>query len=224
MTLVGSAPQNKPALQRRRTAQERVRHDGAELDVSALPSFGFSHRSILWWATLGLMAIESTVFALAIVAYFYLRSQSALWPPTEAPPLWRWGTLNTLVLLVSTLPNWWTKQRAEALDRRGVRIGLTVCMLFSIAFLIVRWFEFAALNCRWDSSAYGSIVWMLLGLHTLHLITDTWDSGVLTVLAFTGPFELKRYVDVSENALYWYFVVLSWLPIYSVIYAAPRAW
>jgi heme/copper-type cytochrome/quinol oxidase subunit 3 len=42
------------------------------------------------------------------------------------------------------------------------------------------------------------------------------------VLVFTGPLEGKRYSDVSENALYWYFVVFSWLPIYAVLYWAPR--
>jgi heme/copper-type cytochrome/quinol oxidase subunit 3 len=66
------------------------------------------------------------------------------------------------------------------------------------------------------------VVWLLLGLHTTHLVTDTVDTAVLAVLLFTGPFEGKRFVDVSENALYWYFVVLSWLPIYVVIYWAPR--
>jgi cytochrome c oxidase subunit 3 len=197
---------------------------GNGLHVESLPSFGFGNRSILWWATWGLIAIESTVFALAAVSYFYLRSQSLQWPPTEPPPSLLWGTVNTLVLLVSIVPNAWTKQRAEKLDRRGVQIGMTACMLFSIAFLVVRWLEFGALNCRWDGSAYGSIVWMLLGLHTLHLITDTWDSGVLTVLAYTGPFETKRFVDVSENAMYWYFVVVSWLPIYAVIYGGARPW
>lgn len=55
-----------------------------------------------------------------------------------------------------------------------------------------------------------------------HLITDTIDTAVLAVLLFTGPHEGKRFVDVSENALYWYFVVLSWLPIYAVIYWVPR--
>jgi cytochrome c oxidase subunit III len=216
-------PSNTAAMQRRAHAQQRLRSQGPVLDVSQLPSFGFSHRSILWWATQGLIAIESTVFALAIVAYFYLRSQSERWPPLELPPELLWGTVNTVVLLASTLPNHWVKQRAEALDRRGVRIGLSVCMLFSLLFLAVRVLEFSALNCRWDVTAYGSIVWMLLGLHTFHLLTDAWDSGVLTVLSFTGPFEGKRYVDVSENALYWYFVVASWLPIYAVIYWAPRS-
>ena len=33
--------------------------------------------------------------------------------------------------------------------------------------------------------------------------------------------ERPRFVDVSENALYWYFVVWSWLPIYAVVYGAP---
>ncbi|HZA94736.1 MAG TPA: cytochrome C oxidase subunit III, partial [Burkholderiaceae bacterium] len=49
-----------------------------------------------------------------------------------------------------------------------------------------------------------------------------WDTAVLAVLMHTGPIEGKRYVDVSENSLYWYFVVFSWLPIYAVIYLAPR--
>jgi heme/copper-type cytochrome/quinol oxidase subunit 3 len=59
-------------------------------------------------------------------------------------------------------------------------------------------------------------------LHTTHLITDTVDTAVLAVLLVTGAFEGKRFVDVSENAVYWYFVVLSWLPIYAVIYWAAR--
>jgi heme/copper-type cytochrome/quinol oxidase subunit 3 len=66
------------------------------------------------------------------------------------------------------------------------------------------------------------VVWMLLALHTTHLVTDTIDTTVLAVLMFTGPLEGKRFVDVSENAMYWYFVVGSWLPIYAVIYWGAR--
>lgn len=196
--------------------------DGA-LDVSVMPTFAFGHRSILWWATWGLMAIEGTVFALAVMAYFYLRSHASHWPMAgDVPPALKWGTLNTAILLVSLLPNQWTKRAAEKLDRKRVRIGLVVCLVFAFAFLAVRVLEFGALNTGWDRDAYGSIVWLLLGLHTVHLVTDMWDSSVLTALFLTGPREGRRYVDVSENAMYWYFVVLSWLPIYAVIYWAPR--
>ena len=75
---------------------------------------------------------------------------------------------------------------------------------------------------RWDENAYGSIVWFVLGLHTTHIVTDFLDSLVLAVLMVAGPIEEKRFVDVSENCVYWYFVVLTWLPIYGVIYWAPR--
>jgi len=59
-------------------------------------------------------------------------------------------------------------------------------------------------------------------LHTVHLVTDFIDSVVLGVLMFTGPLSGRRFVDVSENAVYWDFVVLSWLPLYAVIYFGAR--
>jgi len=194
----------------------------ALLDVKGLPTFGFGHRSPMWWGTMGLVAIESTVFALAIMAYFYLRSHAAAWPQTGQPPDLLWGTLNTAIMMGSMIPNHFAKRAAERMDLPRVRLWMVVCMLVSIAFLAVRVLEFKTLNTHWDSSAYGSIVWMLMGLHTTHLITDAYDSLVLTVLMFTGPLEGKRFVDVSENAGYWYFVVLSWIPIYAVIYWGAR--
>jgi len=196
--------------------------ENGALDVSGLASFGFSHSSLMWWGTAGLMAIESTVFAIAIVMYFYLRSHADAWPMSAPAPALSWGTVNTIVLLLSVVPNHFAKRAAERLDRGGVKLWLTICLAFGFVFLAVRGFELAALNVRWDQSAYGSVVWLLMVLHTTHLVTDAWDTTVLDVLFFTGPLEGRRYVDVSENALYWYFVVLSWLPIYAVVYLAPR--
>jgi len=196
--------------------------DGHLLDVSQLPTFAFGNRSPMWWGTMGLMAIEGTVFALTIMAYFYLRSHTQAWPTGGLPPELVWGNVNTAIMLASAVPNHFAKRAAERLDLNRTRLWLVVCMLFSIAFLAVRVYEFKALNTSWDSSAYGSAVWMLLGLHTTHLITDTYDSLVLTVLMFSGPLEGKRFVDVSENAAYWYFVMFSWIPIYAVIYWGAR--
>jgi heme/copper-type cytochrome/quinol oxidase subunit 3 len=193
------------------------------IDVSGLPPGAFGHRGLMWWGTLGIIAIEGMGFALAIGAYFYLLSRTSGWPPgLVAPPDLRWGTLNVVVLLASAIPNALTKRAAEHANLSGVRLWLTVCLAFGVVFNLVRAFEFMHLNTRWDSDAYGSVVWLLLGLHTVHIVTDVLDSAVLTALMFVGPVEERRFIDVSENALYWYFVVLAWLPIYGVIYWAPR--
>lgn len=202
--------------------QEIHRSGQRVIDVADLPSYGFSHRSLMWWGTFGMIAIEGTVFALAIVAYLYVRTRVDEWPPGALPPELLWGTANTILMLISCVPNLLTKRAAEAEDLPKVRIGMWVCVLFGLGFLVIRSFEFTTLNVRWDTNAYGSAVWMLLALHTIHVATDFWDTLVLAVLMGTDRVEGKRYVDVSENAMYWYFVVIAWLPIYAVIYFGPH--
>jgi cytochrome c oxidase subunit I+III len=192
------------------------------VDATQLPSYAFGNRSLMWWGTFGMMAIEGMVFALACIVYFYVRTRVDEWPPDALPPELVWGTANTLLMLLSLVPNEWTKRAAEAEDLPKVRIGMWICVGFGTAFLILRTLEFTALNVRWDTNAYGSAVWMLLALHTIHVATDFWDTTVLAVLMMQDRIEGKRYVDVSENGMYWYFVVLAWLPIYAIIYFGAR--
>jgi cytochrome c oxidase subunit III len=193
------------------------------LDLSGLPTYAYGNRSLMWWGTWGMILIEGTVFALAIVAYFYLSEHSFSWPPApRKPPALLFGTANVIVLLLSAIPNQWTKHVAEREDLPKVQIGLLICIVFAAASLALRALEFGALNTAWNDSAYGSIVFALLVLHTIHLVTDFIDTVVLTVLMFTSRISGRRFVDVSENALYWYFVVASWLVIYATIYLAPR--
>jgi len=192
------------------------------IDVSRLPTYTFGHRSPVWWGAVAYMLIEGMAFAIAVACYFYLRQQAAQWPLGVEPPGLLWGTLNTIVLVASIWPNQWAKTAATREDRRSVRIAMVLCLVAAVAFLSLRIFEFRSLNCSWDSNAYGSLVWFILGLHTLHLLTEAVDTAVLTALVFADPVEGKSYSDVNDSAVYWYFVVLTWLPLYFVIYWAPR--
>lgn len=192
------------------------------LDVSNLPSVTFASRSITWWGTLGMMVIEASVFALAIAAYFYLHSRSDTWPPGVLPPDLFWGTVNTTVFVLSAIPTEWYRRRARQGDTVSVRSGLILASLISLLTFFIRYKEMLHLNCDWSQTAYGSIVWLIMGLHITHLLTDGIETFVLAVLFFSPHVEGKRFVDAEENASYWYFVVLSWIPIYFVIYWAPR--
>jgi len=192
------------------------------INVERMPRFAFGHRSILWWATMGLIAIEGTMFALVMVSYLYIKGRNPHWAPGVFPPDLRWGTLNTVVLLASCVPNQMTKRAAEQMNVRAVQLWMVISLVFAVTFNVLRIFEFRSLNVWWDTNAYGSVVWTLMGLHTTHILTDFVDSAVLTIIMFVGPLEEKRFVDVSENSFYWYFVVLIWLPIYGFIYFAPR--
>jgi cytochrome c oxidase subunit 3 len=199
---------------------ERV--ERSTLDVSALPTVVFGIRSVTWWGIMGMMAIEGTVFVLMIASYFYLHSRSIEWPLESNPPDLFWGTLNLGIFLVSAIPTEWYRRRARKGDLRAVRIGLVTLSMVGLLNILVRYFELRHLNTDWTIDAYGSAVWTLMGLHITHLLTDVVDTVVLTILFFTSRVEGKRFMDASENADYWYFVILSWIPVYLVIYWAPR--
>ena len=170
-----------------------------------------------------LIGIETSGFGLAMASYLYLALKAQEWPLAAPPPNLLPGTIMTGVLVLSLLPNYVLKRSARASWLGSTRFGLVVMSVFGILPLIIRVFEFPALNVYWDTNAYGSIVWLLLGLHTLHIGTDAVDTFVLTALMFTrnGRME-RRFSDVNDNAVYWDFVVISWLPIYGLIYWFPR--
>jgi cytochrome c oxidase subunit 3 len=195
----------------------------AVLDLSSLPMHGFGTASVTWWGTLSFMLIEATGFALAIAVYLYLMSLAAAWPINAPEPDLLPGTLVTLVLVATALPNYLVSRWAKQQDLRRVRIGMIVMSVLGMLPLAIRVFEFPAMNVNWDSNAYGSIVWTLLGLHTTHLITDLVDTFVLAALMFTPQGDNpRRFGDVQDNAMYWNFVVAAWLPLYGCIYWTPR--
>jgi cytochrome c oxidase subunit 3 len=191
-------------------------------DLSSLPTSAFGSRTLWWWGVLGFILIEGTAFVLAGGAYFFLMGHTTPWPPNHSPPsLWA-GLLFTVVALLSEIPNALTNRAAEAKKERAAQIGLVTACVLGIVLLIVRWFEFKALNVRWDDNAYGSIVWALLFIHTTHVITDWGDTLVLTVFTFTHEVDEHRFSDIADNSLYWRFVVIAWLPIYLLLDWAPR--
>jgi cytochrome c oxidase subunit III len=192
-------------------------------DAAQLPLHGAVSASVTWWGTMAFMLIEGAGFALAIAVYLYFYSIAPQWPLAAPPPNLGPGTWLTAVLLVSLVPNWLVWHWAGQEDLRKVQIGMLVMSLFGIAPLVLRVFEFPALHIWWDSNAYGSVTWLMLGLHTTHLITDLGDTLVLAVIMFTRHGDnRRRYGDVQDNALYWGFVVLTWLPIYCGLYWIPR--
>jgi heme/copper-type cytochrome/quinol oxidase subunit 3 len=196
--------------------------NGHVIDVAALPDHHFGHKGLIWWGTIGFMVIEGAMFIMVLLAYFVLRTRVDQWPPSLPNPDLAFGTINTLVLLGSLAPNMLAKKAAERYDLHGVQVLMPVMLLFAVVFLTIRVFEFGSLNCSWDDNAYASIVWFTMGLHSFHMLTDAVDTAVLAALMFTAHVEPRRFVDVSENALYWNFIVLSWLPVYLIIYFGPR--
>ena len=169
------------------------------------------------------MLIEGSGFALVIAVYLYLQGIAPQWPLGAAPPDLGPGSAITVILLLSLVPNFFITRWARAGDLRKVRLGVVFMAISGLLPLVLRIFEFAALNVRWDDNAYGSVVWLLLGLHTTHLLTDWLETLVLLGVMFSRHGDnRRRFGDIEDNVVYLNFVVLAWLPVYVCIYWLAR--
>lgn len=192
--------------------------DRPTLDVSGLPTFGFGPRDALWWGVAGLIAIEATVFALALVTYFYLRGGAVEWPPPGAALPHGLATVNMAVLLASVYPMHRANRAALDAALKPMRGWLFVATVLGFVALALRAFELPGMTFRWNHHAYGSIVWTIYGLHTLHLLSSCAENLLFLVLLYRGPVEDKHRLDLRLNGLYWFFVVASWVPLYAVVF------
>jgi cytochrome c oxidase subunit III len=191
------------------------------LDASKLPSHAFEHRSPLWWGIIGLIVIEATVFASLVASFFYLRSNFPQWPPdgTRSPELLK-PTLATLVLLASAIPMYWADSSLKQGRTFPLKVGPLISIALALVFLAMKVVEYRDIGFRWDTHAYGSVVWTIVGFHSAHVLALVLKTAVVTTLAWRNYFNRKRRIGVTVNGLYWYFVVIIWIPLYMTIYWA----
>lgn len=193
------------------------------IDVSRLPTLVSGRRATVWWGMVLLLGIETIVFGTLVVTYFYLRMFEPTWPPPGIdPPKLMLATINTGILLFSSV---WMRYGDQAMmrgDARKLLIGITGAITLALVFITLKFIEYSDVPYRWDDHAYGSIVWLIVGFHTAHVMSLVLKSVVIAALAWRGYFDEHRYLGVEVNGIYWHFVVLVWLPLYAVLYWAPR--
>ncbi len=192
-------------------------------DVAVLSDHGFSHHAPIWWGNLLVIFIEGTAFAILAAAYFYIRRNFDTWPPRTLLPDLGVSSLNLLVIVVSAAPFWNAARLAFRHERpRVVGAWLALGVLFGLAAIVLRILEFPALHTRWDSNAYGSITWTILAVHFAHLLAGTIETLPIALVMFVGPVEKNHYADATVMAVYWYFIVISWVALYAIVFIAPR--
>jgi cytochrome c oxidase subunit III len=193
------------------------------IDVSELPVAGFGDRGLLYWGTLLLIAIEGTTITIVLASYLDLMRLQPAWPPPPTrPPDLLIPTINLVLILASIIPIQLAARAAKQLDAARAANWLWGCVALGTVCCVLRWFEFDALNSRWDDHVYGSLSWLLLSLHASLLFTDVGEESVMALILRSKRLEAKHYSDVEDAALYQWFMALIWVPIYFLVFVVPR--
>ena len=123
---------------------------------------------------------------------------------------------------LSIIPAWFVGNGLRSVIAAQSGMAFSYSRLFALVATVLRAFEFSALNCRWTDDAYSSTVWVLIGMHSGHLLTELIETVVLLVISFTPKMEGTRLADAAINSDYWYFVVVTGLIVDLLIYGTTR--
>ncbi|MCP5029597.1 MAG: heme-copper oxidase subunit III [Actinomycetia bacterium] len=127
--------------------------------------------------------------------------------------------LLTVVLLVSSISAYLAEQ-AIAHDRRKACLRLlSITIVFALAFLVGVGFEFAEAAADFPiGTAYGSVFYVLIGLHAFHVFTGLAALVVVQRLVRKGHFGSEDSWPVEGAVKYWHFVDVAWVVIYPTLY------
>ena len=181
-------------------------------------SLGIENNKLGVWTLLG---SEAVFFAVLITTYVVMRGRSVSGPEPHAILNVTLTAVNTFVLLCSSL----SMVTALAAIQRGevakLRRWLIVTMALGLAFLGGQVFEFTSLfnqGLSLKSNIFGSTFFTLTGFHGAHVAVGIIWIGFVLTKAFRGNITHKNYLPVELVGLYWHFVDLVWILIFTVVY------
>jgi cytochrome c oxidase subunit 3 len=162
---------------------------------------------------------EVMLFGAFFTAYFFIRVVGeAEWPAQgEELPVAIAG-VNTAILLSSSFTMHWALEGARNENRRALRVGILTTFLLGLTFLTIQINEYVHIGFAPQDNAQGTIFYCLTGLHGAHVFIGLTLLLFATIRAFRGHYSAKEHRGVEVPGIYWHFVDIMWIFVFSTLY------
>ena len=203
------------------SASVATAHDHHEHEHAHPPAANVSSRVEAQFLGMLLFIIsEVMLFGAFFTAYFFIRvvAESG-WFPIDGRHLpVAVAGVNTAILLSSSLTMHWALEGVRAENRFALRAGLLTTFLLGATFLLVQINEYTHLGFAPRDHAQGTIFYCLTGLHGAHVFVGLNLLAMATTRAFRGHYSAKEHRGVEVPGIYWHFVDVMWIFVYSSLY------
>jgi cytochrome c oxidase subunit 3 len=181
-------------------------HQSSRVDARVLGMFLF-------------IASEVMLFGSFFTAYFFVRVVGhQAWPPSPFHiPVFVAG-INTAILVTSSFTMHWALQSIKRGNRAGLQAGILLTFLMGLTFLLTQAREYSRLGFAPHDTAFGTIFYSLTGLHGAHVFVGLTILLFMTIRAFRGHFSPEHHHGVEIAGIYWHFVDVMWIVVYTTIY------
>ena len=178
---------------------------------------GLTNGKIAIWLFL---ASEVMLFGAFFASYFFLRVvvDPPSWPPHPYELPVAVAGINTAILLSSSLTIHWALVSIKKGNRFGLKAGMASTFLLGLTFLTIQINEYIHIGFAPQDHAQGTIFYGLTGLHGAHVFVGLTLLTMVTVRSFRGHFSPEHHHGVEVPGIYWHFVDVMWVVVYTTIY------
>jgi cytochrome c oxidase subunit 3 len=162
---------------------------------------------------------EVMVFGAFFTAYFFIRvAQGDPWPAhgTELPV--EVAGVNTAILVSSSFTLHWAEKAIKRGNHFGLKAGMLTTFLLGCSFLFIQINEYANIGFAPQDAAQQTIFYSLTGLHGAHVFIGLLLLLFVTIRSFRGHYSPEEHRGVEVPGIYWHFVDVMWLVVYSTVY------
>jgi cytochrome c oxidase subunit 3 len=162
---------------------------------------------------------EVMVFGAFFTAYFFIRvAQGDPWPAHGTTLPVQVAGVNTAILVSSSLTMHWAQTSIKNGNRFGLKAGILTTFLLGCTFLFVQINEYANIGFAPQDHAQATIFYSLTGLHGAHVFIGLTLLLIVTIRSFRGHYSPTEYRGVEVPGIYWHFVDIMWIIVYSTVY------
>jgi cytochrome c oxidase subunit III len=195
--------------------------DAFQQQGPVLPVGSAGERSGGWWGCLALIVTEGSLFGYLIFTYLYLAAQEGQnWPPEGLPKLGL-GVLNTAILLSSSGFVWFCERCVRRRRLRWGAASMAVAVVLGIVFVGIQLREWHNHSYGLTAQLYSSLYFTITGFHMMHVVVGIVVLALLLLWTALGYFDERRCVALTIGGLYWHFVDVVWLFIFTTVYLTP---
>jgi len=170
---------------------------------------------------------EVMFFGGLFAAYFSVRANAAQWPPEEFHETLKilpFVGPATILLILSSFTCQFAVWAISRDDRTAFLRNMTVTAALGITFLLMQATDYTALGAdglTLSSGTFGTTYYTLTGFHGAHVFGGVIMLSVVLYRGMAGQFSSKHHDAVEGASLYWHFVDVVWILLFSLLYLLP---
>jgi heme/copper-type cytochrome/quinol oxidase subunit 3 len=169
------------------------------------------------------VASEAMFFAAFFGAYFTIKAGSTVWPPRGIPtPKLGVPAVATAMLVSSSFVLQAGVRAIRRGDARALERWLGLTIALGVGFLVLQLRDYSHTGFGIHDGVYPSLFYIMTGLHMAHVFGGVLFLSLVFAQSRTGQLTMHRNEPVEAGAIYWHFVDVVWIGLFTLFYLLVR--